>query len=550
MPHLRRCSLSWRAEMIKALISIRLRAFVGRTLSSGKADGRRHGKGRVILFSILFLYLFATFAFLSTMMAVLYAQMLLTTGGEWLYFGLFALITFSFVFLFSIFETKSDLFDCKDNDLLLSMPIKPRDIVLSRIVTILVYNYAEAALVMLPAIIVYGIFTLDLIGILGGILLYLFLPPLATALSAGVGYLLALISRFVKNKTLISVIVSVLFLGAYFYFYGMFLGNSEDMFENLEASAEALKSSLGFLSVIGDVGLLKPVNTVLFILVSVATSLLVYYVISVNYLKVITDNRGVKRTEYQKKKLTGASPVLAVVKKELSLFFSSATYIMNGGIGLVIMLVLSVAALVKRADLLSVIDVLSAEMQTDVSATLLAPIVAVALLLLSSMTMISSSSVSLEGKCLWIIKTVPMTGRQILIAKTLPQLVLSLPATLISGILLSIAFGLGIQDSILAVLVGAVGQVVFAVFGTLINTYLPKFDFENEAQVIKQSMATFIVMMAQMLISIVFYFVATVLSLVLGSTLSLVLMTAALLLILAILSVLLLRPAAKRFESL
>ena len=143
-----------------------------------------------------------------------------------------------------------------------------------------------------------------------------------------------------------------------------------------------------------------------------------------------------------------------------------------------------------------------------------------------------------------------MTGRQILIAKTLPQLVLSLPATLISGILLSIAFGLGIQDSILAVLVGAVGQVVFAVFGTLINTYLPKFDFENEAQVIKQSMATFIVMMAQMLISIVFYFVATVLSLVLGSTLSLVLMTAALLLILAILSVLLLRPAAKRFESL
>ena len=62
--------MSWRAEMIKTLISIRLRAFVGRTLSSGKTDGRRHGKGRVVLFSVLFLYLFAAFAFLSTMMAV------------------------------------------------------------------------------------------------------------------------------------------------------------------------------------------------------------------------------------------------------------------------------------------------------------------------------------------------------------------------------------------------------------------------------------------------------------------------------------------------
>ncbi len=542
--------MSWRAEMIKTLISIRLRAFVSRTLSSGKTDGRRHGKGRVVLFSVLFLYLFAAFAFLSTMMAVLYAQMLLTTGGEWLYFGLFALITFSFVFLFSIFETKSDLFDCKDNDLLLSMPIRPRDIVLSRIVTILVYNYAEAALVMLPAIIVYGIFTADVIGIFGGIVLYLFLPPLATALSAGVGYVLAQISRFVKNKTLISVIVSLIFLGLYFYFYGMFLGNSEEMFENLEGSAEALKSSLGFLSVIGDVGLLKPVNTVLFILVSVATSLLAYCIISANYLKVITDNRGAKRTEYQRKNLVGASPVLAVAKKELSLFFSSATYIMNGGIGLVIMIGLSVAALLKKGEVLSVIEALSAEMQMDVGATLLGPIMAVALLLLSSMTMISSSSVSLEGKCLWIIKTVPMTGRQILIAKTLPQLVLSLPATLISGILLSIAFGLSLYDSILAIAVGAVGQVLFAVFGTLINTYFPKFDFENEAQVIKQSMATFIVMMAQMLLSIAFYFVATVLAIFLGSTLALVVMTFILLLILAIISTLLLRPAAKRFESL
>jgi ABC-2 type transport system permease protein len=143
-----------------------------------------------------------------------------------------------------------------------------------------------------------------------------------------------------------------------------------------------------------------------------------------------------------------------------------------------------------------------------------------------------------------------MTGRQILIAKTLPQLVLSLPATLISGILLSIAFGLSLYDSILAIAVGAVGQILFAVFGTLINTYFPKFDFENEAQVIKQSMATFIVMMAQMLLSIAFYFVATVLAIFLGSTLALVVMTFILLLILAIISTLLLRPAAKRFESL
>lgn len=541
--------MSWRAEMIKALLSVRLRSLVGRMFFGGKSDGKRQGKGRVILFSILFLYLIAAFAFLSTMMAVLFAEMLVGRGGEWLYHGIFALITFSFVFIFSIFETKSDLFDCSDNDLLLSMPIRPRDIVLSRIFTILVYNYAEAAVIMLPAIIVYGVVAADIVGIFGSIVLFLFIPPLATALASGVGYLLAVVSRRVKNKTLVSVILSALFLGAYFYLYGLFLGNSEAMFENLEESAEALKSSLGFLSTIGEVGLLKPLNTVLFVLISVGVSLLAYATVSANYLKVITDKGGVKRTEYQKRRLTVASPIFAVVKKELSLFFSSATYIMNGAIGLVMTLVLSVAALVKRSDLLSVLEELGAEMQTDLTATL-APTVAVALLLLSSMTMISCSAVSLEGRNLWVIKSMPLSGREVLIAKTLPQLIMSVPVSIISGTLLSIAFGLTIPEGLLVNLVGLLGQIIFAVFGTVINTYLPKFEFENEAQVIKQSMASFLVMMAQMLFSLLIYFAASVLSLLLGSLITLGAMTLILLLVSLLLAVLLLRPAANRFERL
>ncbi|MBQ8720259.1 MAG: hypothetical protein IJY65_04430 [Clostridia bacterium] len=535
--------------MIKALLSVRLRSLVGRMFFGGKSDGKRQGKGRVILFSILFLYLIAAFAFLSTMMAVLFAEMLVGRGGEWLYHGIFALITFSFVFIFSIFETKSDLFDCSDNDLLLSMPIRPRDIVLSRIFTILVYNYAEAAVIMLPAIIVYGVVAADIVGIFGSIVLFLFIPPLATALASGVGYLLAVVSRRVKNKTLVSVILSALFLGAYFYLYGLFLGNSEAMFENLEESAEALKSSLGFLSTIGEVGLLKPLNTVLFVLISVGVSLLAYATVSANYLKVITDKGGVKRTEYQKRRLTVASPIFAVVKKELSLFFSSATYIMNGAIGLVMTLVLSVAALVKRSDLLSVLEELGAEMQTDLTATL-APTVAVALLLLSSMTMISCSAVSLEGRNLWVIKSMPLSGREVLIAKTLPQLIMSVPVSIISGTLLSIAFGLTIPEGLLVNLVGLLGQIIFAVFGTVINTYLPKFEFENEAQVIKQSMASFLVMMAQMLFSLLIYFAASVLSLLLGSLITLGAMTLILLLVSLLLAVLLLRPAANRFERL
>ena len=101
--------MSWRAarKMIKTLIGIRLRAMLGAMSGKGK-DGKTKtaSRGKLILFAFLYLYIAAAFIFMFG--AVAFGMSLsMLPGAEKMYFGMFSLIAFSFIFLFSIFETKS-----------------------------------------------------------------------------------------------------------------------------------------------------------------------------------------------------------------------------------------------------------------------------------------------------------------------------------------------------------------------------------------------------------------------------------------------------------
>ena len=127
--------------MIKILVKNRLSALFGTAVSKGRDGAVKAGKGRILLFSLLYLLLISLFAGMSVIGAVTLGFVLIPIGASWLYFAIFFLVSFTLIFVLSIFETKSELFECKDNDLLLSMPIKPRDIVASRVLVVLIYNY-------------------------------------------------------------------------------------------------------------------------------------------------------------------------------------------------------------------------------------------------------------------------------------------------------------------------------------------------------------------------------------------------------------------------
>ena len=113
---------------------------------------------------------------------------------------------------------------------------------------------------------------------------------------------------------------------------------------------------------------------------------------------------------------------------------------------------------------------------------------------LPGMVMISASALSLEGKNLWIIKTLPISDKTLLLSKTLPHIILSIPSSVITSILLIIATSASPEYWLFFILTPLVATVAFAIFGTVVNTAFPNFEFHNEAQPIKQSLAVFIVL--------------------------------------------------------
>ena len=485
--------------MIKILIKNRLRSLFG-TMVNKSRDGSavKGGQGRIALVILLYIFLIGSFAFMSTTMAIALGSVLIPIGAEWLYFAVFIIATLSVIFILSIFETKSELFECKDNDLLLSMPIKPRDIVASRVSVVLIYNYLEELVIMLPCIIVYGVLSHDPVGVLGALIVSIFIPLLATALASVCGYGVAMISKLFKKKTAISVILYLLFFGAYMLGYEALIEGFDSFIADTESSGTV--ANIPFLYYIGAAALFEPLSITLTVLISLTAAFVCYFFVSKSYIKIVTSNYTPHAT-YKDRTHRTHSPLFSLVQKEISHFFSSAIYILNGGIGYIFMVAIGVFLVVKSNELTAVAEELFRDVSEPVAVLL--PILVCAVIFMSSFGVISAATLSLEGKRLWIIKTMPIDSRTLLLSKALPQLVISFLPTLITSLLLIIACKAGIEYWLFIIIIPQLANAFFALFGTVINTAFPKFEFQNEAEVIKQSLSSFIVMMSNMLISLI-----------------------------------------------
>ncbi len=483
--------------MISILIRNRLRYLLASAVGKNK-DGtvKKVGRGRLVGISLLYAFIAAMFLSVSLTLAIVLGQVLLPLNAEWLYFGIFTVALFSLIFVFSIFETKSEIYECRDNDLLLSMPIKPGDIIASRVSVVLIYNYIEALIIMVPCIVVYAVISGGVIGVLGLILVTLLLPLLATALASAAGYAVARITKRMKSKTFFTVAVSLVFIMAYFIGYNLLVNNFESYIGEVESSGQVPIN--GFLYHIGAIAMLRPLNAVLFILTSVAVSAAAYYVISKNYIGIATAERN-SAVRYRVAALKPSSLRRALIDKELRRFFSSANYILNCSLGLVFELIVGVIAAINKPLVSEFSQEIFGGFSYALPTVSVIPTAIAIIIMLSSFNMMSSCALSLEGRSLWILKTVPVSAKDVLVSKTVPHLIVSAPPTVICSVLFMIATSAPVEYWIFFILTPLLANLFSALLGTVINAAFPKLEFENEIQPIKQSFSVFLVLMIQMI---------------------------------------------------
>ena len=479
------------------LLKIRLISFVS-AMTKGSRKKRARGIGFKILIGILAVYILVVFFGLFGMLFSQLQGPFFANGLGWLYFALMGLIAAMLCFVGSVFATQTQIFEARDNELLLSMPISPSVILASRMAALVVLNYLYELFVVVPAGVVYCIYQpVTLSGVVIFLVAVLFLPFLVMAISSLFAWLIALISSKIRFKNAMTLILWVAFFILYFLFFSQMQQYIAALIANGAAIGQAVQRYLfpayHFGIAIAQSNLF---SLVLYLACAVIPFLLVSLLIAKNFIKIATTKKGGVRVRYREKSVKILSAKRALVKKEITHFLSNAMYILNAGIGFAFMVVLAIALLINKNVVLEIVGV-SAEI-----GGLLPALICAGLCFCSSMSCVSAPSISLEGKNLWISKSLPVSSGEILLAKARAHLWIGLPFILVSGILSIIALTPSVFDAAMLFLLPLAVTAFCAHFGVVINLHFPKFDWISETACIKQSMSVVISMFGGMVLLI------------------------------------------------
>ena len=187
--------------------------------------------------------------------------------------------------------------------------------------------------------------------------------------------------------------------------------------------------------------------------------------------------------------MRSASPSKALFSREIKRLLSSPVYILNAGLGVIFIAIAAVALVIKKAYFLKLV----AQMGFD-NGTIAAGFV-FGLCLMASVVLFTAPSISLEGKTLWIVKSLPISEKDILSAK----LNLHIYLTVIPIVLASVAAIYVLAPSALNAITIFLAPVFFlmlsANIGLICNLKSPNFDWINETQVVKQSVSVLLAML-------------------------------------------------------
>jgi ABC-2 type transport system permease protein len=171
----------------------------------------------------------------------------------------------------------------------------------------------------------------------------------------------------------------------------------------------------------------------------------------------------------------------ALVKKEIKRLFSDANYIMNsvigpilGVAGSVVMCVLFKSMGVKN-ELLFIFPVLFA------FAFMVAPP--------------TNCSISLEGNSFWIIKTAPVSIKNLLLNKLLVNGIFGVAPAFIAGLVGTIILGVTWYECVIISLIGASISMLGGAVGLTFDLLFPKMKWESVVEVIKRSTSVFLTML-------------------------------------------------------
>ncbi len=471
------------------------------------------GKKKKSIFSkrpvkiLLFLLLFLSMGMSTGSFAYLLYDSLSMYGFQSLIIRLAVPASGITVFMFGIFYVMNVFFFSRDIENYLFLPVRPGEILMSKFLVALVYQYFIYGMLFMPVLLVYGF--LDKAGplfYLYVLIVTLFVPVLPMVAASLIAMIIMRAGKGIKNKDRFNMIAGVLGLtiSLGFSFGIQYLAQratTGNMVITDLSQLPAIKvTSLAFpTSYLASEALVAydGFSGLMFLLALIAVSLLsmaVFYVVgNAIYFKGVM---GVLDSSSRRKKLstgeldkeTSSKPILlAYSLKELKLLMRTPAYFMNCVlVSLIFPLFFIIPFLIDGPDSADIKEIMVFLRSTG-DANLLVVMTALGLLL-GGLNIISSTSISREGKNFFFMKYVPVPYMTQLYAKILSSFYVEGVAAVILYGLLILLFKPSMIVVLLSIPLFILASIFMNQFSIAIDVYMPKLEWDSEQKAVKQNL--------------------------------------------------------------
>ena len=358
-----------------------------------------------------------------------------------------------------IYKSGPLIFNCKDDELLLSLPIKRRTVLFIRIFKFYIFELLFNSMFLLPMMISYirWAHNINYTYYITCFIMLFILPIIPIVISCLIGLIISNISSKFKYKNALQIVISMtLLIGILLISFNM-----DTVFNYIEKHATSMNDFITkiyypagvFAKLITDFNIL---DLITFILVNTLIFILSIFILSKFYFKINSKLKSITTT-YNKKinidnlKIKSNFQTISLIKKEINTFFKTPVFIINAGFALVLFIVAIIIILIKFDSFISILTNSETGLGLTKESILnnISIYIFILLLITSLTTSITNSVISLEGKNINILKSLPIKIKTILLSKVLSALTITTPVLIIGNILLFIKFKINIIDSLL-----------------------------------------------------------------------------------------------------
>lgn len=420
------------------------------------------------------------------------AQMLINGIDVSVPFLMIALMASLFAAATAFAQGGATLCGFADYDLLTGMPISTPVIVLSRFCALYLTEAVYCFAYLLPCGAVYAILVRPEWRFYAAFpVMTLLLPIVPIVLGSAADLLLSAAfakSRYQKGVT--SAVKAMLLLGFVVFAYLLpqigerFLRTPE---KAVYIAARIFPPALWFAK--GAAG--DTAYAGLFALGSAAVCVLFIRILSRTFLPLHDRlEAGYRVKDYRLGALKRSSVLKALFTVERRRFFSSTAWVVNTAVGSVLIAALGVGGAAFSEKLIPLFKNPAARGYAVSAATGL-------LILCAAVSPTTSCALSMEGKEIWISKTLPVSAKLWLTAKLLMNLLLVGPSLLAAAVLLSASYRecLGPAGTLGLILAPTSALLFATVFGLFVNAKMPRLSWRSDTEVVKQSGAVIAMML-------------------------------------------------------